>query len=62
MKNGNKQQRRRRHGYIHKSPAVCIVVHDPSGRPMPDAIAAKIINNVTEIALDEGYLFSFTRT
>jgi hypothetical protein len=29
---------------------------------MPDAIAARLINNVTEIALEEGYLINFTRT
>lgn len=58
----SKKPRRRREGYIAKSPAVCVVVHDPSGRPMPDGIAAKIVNEVTEIALQNGYLINFTRT
>lgn len=53
---------RRREGYLPKSPAVCVVVHDPSGKPMPDKLATEIINVVTEIALREKYLVSFTRT
>lgn len=57
-----KRRRRRREGYIHKSPAICVVVHDMQGQPMPDAIAAKILNSVTEIALKHNYLISFTRT
>lgn len=57
-----RRNRRRNEGYLHKSPAVCVVVHDPSGNPMPDKIAAEILNKVTDIALREGYLINFTRT
>lgn len=60
MNNGKRKPRRR--GYIAKSPAVCVVVHNPSGAPMSDAVAARIINSVTEIALEEGCLINFTRT
>jgi hypothetical protein len=56
------RKRRRREGYLHKSPAVCIVVHDPTGRPMPDAVANEILNDVTDLALKHGYLINFTRT
>lgn len=56
------KNRRRQEGYVHKSPAVCIVVHDPAGNEMPNEIAAEIINQVTEIALRQGYLINFTRT
>lgn len=61
-KSKDKRRRRRREGYIPKSPAICIVVHDMHGRPMPDPIAAQILNAVTDIALQNNYLISFTRT
>jgi hypothetical protein len=54
--------RRRREGYLHKSPAICVVIHDPTGRPMPDNVAAEILNNVTQIAISNGFLINFTRT
>lgn len=57
-----KQRRRRSEGYLHKSPAVCVVVHDPSGRYMPDGQATEILSAVTDIALKHGYLINFTRT
>lgn len=57
-----KRRRRRREGYLHKSPAICVVVHDMHGKAMPDAVAAKILNAVTDIALENNYLISFTRT
>lgn len=62
MKGQQKKPRRRREGYLHKSPAVCVVIHDPSGRPMPDATATEILNRVTELAIKNGYLINFTRT
>lgn len=54
--------RRRNEGYIHKSPAVCVVVHDPSGKTMADSTAVEVLNAVTNIALKHGYLINFTRT
>lgn len=58
-----KRRRNRRHeGYQHKSPAVCVVVYDMHGKPMPDTVAAKILNAVTDIAFENNYLISFTRT
>jgi hypothetical protein len=60
--NGRRPRRRRNEGYIAKSPAVCIVVHDPSGNPMPDKVAAEILNSINAVALDNGYLINFTRT
>lgn len=57
-----RNRRRRNEGYLHKSPAICVVVHDPAGNPMPDKIAAEILNDVTQVALREGYLINFTRT
>lgn len=62
MEQQPRRRRRRREGYLHKSPAVCIVVHDMHGKPMPDAMAAQILNAVTEIALANQYLINFTRT
>lgn len=56
------RRRRRREGYLHKSPAICVVVHDMHGKTMPDAVAAQILNAVTDIALANQYLISFTRT
>lgn len=56
------RRRRRREGYLHKSPAICVVVHDMHGKPMPDAMATQILNAVTDIALENMYLVSFTRT
>lgn len=55
-------KRRRREGYVHKSPAICVVVHDPMGKPLADSTVTEILNNVTEIALRDGLLISFTRT
>lgn len=57
-----KTRRRRNEGYIDKSPAVCVVVHDPSGKTMPDTTATEVLNAVTTIALKHGYLINFTRT
>jgi len=69
MAEQNKKARRRggrtngrQGGYVPKSPAVCIVVHDPSGRPMPDKDADAIVNTIHEIAVSRGYIISFTRT
>lgn len=62
MTQKSKRPRRRNEGYIHKSPAVCVVVYDPTGKPMPDNVAARILNAVHETALEEGYIISFTRT
>lgn len=62
MAKEGRRPRRRKEGYIAKSPAVCVVVHDPSGKAMPDALATQVINSVTEIAIKNGYLISFTRT
>lgn len=56
------RRRKRREGYLPKSPAICIVIHDMHGKPMPDLIAAQILNGVTEIALEHQYLINFTRT
>ena len=53
---------KRKEGYLHKSPAICVVVHDMHGNPMPDAVAAQILNAVTDIAINNNYLVSFTRT
>jgi hypothetical protein len=58
----NQRKGRRRSGYQHKSPAVCIVVYDLGGNPMPDNVAAQILNVVTDEALRHGYVISFTRT
>lgn len=63
--NDNKKSKgrpRRREGYINKSPAVCIVVHDPTGQPLPDGVATEIVNAVNDISLGHGLLLSFTRT
>lgn len=62
MAKPRKSQRRRNEGYIHKSPAVCVVVHDPTGKPLPDKVATEVLNNVTEIALRNGCIINFTRT
>ncbi len=69
QKNGGSKSRRtagrsrgRSHGYVQRSPAVCIVVHDPSGKPMPDSDATEIVNSIHEIAFSKGYLINFTRT
>lgn len=59
---GKGRRRGNDRGYVHKSPAVCIVVHDPSGKPMPDSVAAQIVNTIHETAVNNGYLISFTRT
>lgn len=61
-KRSYKPKPKRKEGYLHKSPAVCIVVHDMHGKPMPDTVAAQILNAVTDIAIANNYLISFTRT
>lgn len=62
-KRKNRGNRRgRSNGYVHKSPAVCVVVHDPSGRTMPESDATEIVNTIHEIAFRKGYLINFTRT
>jgi hypothetical protein len=61
-KSDRKYPRRRREGYLRKSPAICVVVHDPEGKALPDAVVTDIVNTVNEISLEHGYLLSFTRT
>lgn len=61
-KNNKGRPRRRREGYLHKSPAVCIVVHDPTGKPMPDKTATEILNTLNDVAMKNGYIINFTRT
>lgn len=56
------KKRKGKQGYLHRSPAICVVVHDPGGRAMPNSVANEILERVTEIALREGYLINYTRT
>lgn len=62
-----KRRRRRRpkqrsNNYVHRSPAVCVVVYDLGGRPMPDADATEIVNSIFDVAMEKGYVINFTRT
>lgn len=50
-----------RKGYTSTSPAVCVVVHDLGGRPMPDRVANEIADAVTEKAVKYGYVVNITR-
>lgn len=62
MAQDKKRRSRRQHGYVAKSPAICVVVHDPSGKPLDEGVANEILNAVNEISLPNGYLLNFTRT
>lgn len=55
-KGGNRKQ-----GYTSTSPAVCIVLYDLSGRPMPDKIAAEFVNIAGNLANKYGYAMNYTR-
>ena len=54
--------RRRKEGYVQKSPAICMVVYDPTGKPLSDEVTSKMLNHITEIALENRYFINFTRT
>lgn len=60
-KRRNKSNSHRKQGYTNVSPAVCIVLYDLAGRPMPDKIAAEFINTAAGIAKKYGYVISSTR-
>jgi hypothetical protein len=62
MSKSKPKTRRRREGYLHKSPAVCVVLYDHHGQPIPDDVATKFINAAFELAQQNNYLVSFTRT
>lgn len=57
-----RRPKQRSNSYVHRSPAVCVVVYDLSGRPMPDSDATEIVNSIFDVALDKGYVINFTRT
>lgn len=57
-----KQRSRRKEGYLNRSPAICVVVHDLSGRPISDEIATKVVNAVFEVTEKERLAINFTRT
>ncbi len=54
--------KKRSTGYTHRSPAVCVTVYDISGRAMSDSDATDIVNSISEIAMQRGYVINFTRT
>jgi hypothetical protein len=55
-KSSKKQQ------YIPRSPAVCVTVHNPSGRPLPDEIADEITQAVWDTVSEHGLLINIART
>lgn len=57
-----RNKNRRKEGYIHRSPAVCVVVHDLTGKPISDEIASKVVNAVFEVTQEERLAINFTRT
>ena len=57
-----KPKRKAQNDYEQRSQAVCVVVYNPEGRPMPDSIANEIVDAACEIAVRDGFLVSFTRT
>jgi len=54
--------RRRKEGYVHRSSALNMTVYDPTGKPLSDEVASKLLNTITQVALDNKYFISFTRT
>lgn len=56
-----KNNKKRNHGYTSTSPAVCIVLYDIAGRPMPDKIATEFVNIAADLADKYGYVINFTR-
>ncbi len=51
---------RRLTGYTNISPAVCVVMYDLAGRPMPDLVQAEFVNMAAGIAAKYGYVISVT--
>lgn len=61
-KNYRKRKRSpRNQGYTSKSPAVCIVLYDLAGRPMPDKIANEFVDKAADLAKKYGYVINFCR-
>lgn len=54
--------KRKSQDYEHRSQAVCVVVYNPEGRPMPDSIADEVADAAAVIAKREGFFVSVTRT
>lgn len=59
--NEKKKQRKPKQNYVHRSPAVSVTVHDPSGRPMPQGLADELADAVWAIAQEHGYLINIAR-
>lgn len=51
----------RKQGYTTQSPAVCVVLYDLTGRPMPDKIATEFVNHAATMAEKYGYVIHFCR-
>ena len=62
QKRSKEHQKAKRKGFIQKSPAICVVVHDLGGMAIPDKVANEILDAVTEKAVKYGYVINYTRT
>ena len=55
-------KKRGKQGYVARERAICIVVHDPGGKPIAPEVVEDILNTVNEKSLANGLLLSFTQT
>lgn len=49
-------------GYLPKERAICIVVYDLGGKPIPADTVEEILNTVNELSLSKGLILNFTQS
>lgn len=59
---GRKPKKRGKQGYIPKERAICIVIYDLGGKPIPAADVEEILNTVNEVSLPKGLVFTYTQS
>jgi hypothetical protein len=57
-----KRVKRGKQGYLPKERAVCIVVYDLGGKPIPTETVDEILTTVNDLSLSRGLMISFTQT
>lgn len=61
MENPTKRRRKKR-GYTHHSPAVCVTIYDISGRTLPERDVNLIVDSIQSVVSTKGYVINVART
>jgi hypothetical protein len=61
-KKARRQPKKGKQGYLPKERALCIVIYDLGGKPIPAETVEEILNTVNEVSLPNGLIFSYTQS